>query len=100
MASRAGLPLAERPPVSAMPRPILIGSAARAVKAPAPASTTVAVMAAIRAQVSGRLQSWLIASSLSARGTARRTLGGGLKLPRGPRLVKGLDYYVPYGGRS
>src|SRR6267142_2326269 len=37
---RAGLPLADRPPVSAMPSPILIGSAARATKTPAPASTT------------------------------------------------------------
>src|SRR3989442_673820 len=33
---RAGLPLADRPPVSAMPSPILIGSAARATKTPAP----------------------------------------------------------------
>src|SRR5437667_425612 len=40
MARSAGLPLAESPPVSAMPKPILIGSAARAVNAPALASSS------------------------------------------------------------
>ena len=36
MASRAGLPLADSPPVGAMPKPIWIGSAAWATNAPAP----------------------------------------------------------------
>src|SRR5262245_25665836 len=40
MAIRAGLPLADRPPVNAMPRPILMGSAARAVSGPRLASAT------------------------------------------------------------
>src|SRR5882762_9608179 len=68
MASSAGLPLAESPPVSAMPKPILIGSAAWATNVPALATTNVPVRAPISAQLrSGRIQSWLIASSLSAR---------------------------------
>src|SRR2546426_7351625 len=49
-ASSAGLPLAESPPVSAMPKPILIGSAARAVGAPRPASTSAPMTPPVRAQ--------------------------------------------------
>src|SRR2546421_160402 len=56
MARSAGLPLAESPPVSAMPKPILIGSAARAVNAPALASTSVTTTAPTRAQVIDRVQ--------------------------------------------
>src|SRR5688572_18434428 len=90
MASSAGLPLADSPPVRAMPKPILIGFCALAVNTPAPASTTVTVTAVITAQVNGRLQSWLIASSLSARGLARRALAAGLKLRRAGRACQGL----------
>src|SRR5215469_14359119 len=53
MASSAGLPLAERPPVRAMPRPILIGSAARAtgISPTAATRTSVATTSPIRARV-------------------------------------------------
>src|SRR5919198_3520718 len=68
MAISAGLPLAERPPVRAMPRPILMGSAARAVGAPSPASANVPMTAAIRTHVPiPGLPYPLIAPSLSAR---------------------------------
>src|SRR5438132_6275623 len=106
MASSAGLPLAESPPVSAMPRPILIGSAARAVNAPAVASTSVTTIAAAAIV----LQWTFIASSLSAPGVpgtvrgqncaGRRNLSsGGLYLSRdfrgpwrtGYMLVDGED---------
>src|SRR2546426_9286452 len=46
MAISAGLPFADSPPVSAMPSPILIGSAARASNPPAPTSTITALMRA------------------------------------------------------
>ena len=65
MASSAGLPLAESPPVRAMPKPILIGSAARATNAPALASTTSPMTVPIRTQVRiGCLQGCFIAPSL------------------------------------
>src|SRR5204862_3237038 len=47
----AGLPLAESPPVSAMPKPILIGSAPRATNTPPLASTSAPTVAPIRAQL-------------------------------------------------
>src|SRR5439155_18584853 len=50
MAISAGLPFAERPPVSAMPSPILIGSAARATNTSAPASASVPATAPTSAQ--------------------------------------------------
>ncbi|PYM26002.1 MAG: hypothetical protein DMD78_05055 [Candidatus Rokuibacteriota bacterium] len=77
-----------------MPKPILIGSAARAVKAPAPASTRVTAMAAIRAHVSGRLQG-VIASSLSARRMARRSFAA--QTAPGPRGCQGRAW-ISMGG--
>src|SRR5207249_2400649 len=50
-ASSAGLPLAESPPVSAIPKPILIGSAPRARNTPPLASTSAPTVAPIRAQL-------------------------------------------------
>ena len=50
IASNAGLPFADKPPVSAMPRPILIGSAARATNTPAPVSPSVPATAPTSAQ--------------------------------------------------
>src|SRR2546428_3715165 len=53
MASSAGLPLAERPPVRAIPNPILIGSAARAtgMSPTAATRTSVATTTPINARV-------------------------------------------------
>src|SRR5882672_4863027 len=88
MARSAGLPLAESPPVSAMPKPILIGSAARAVKVPALASTSVTTTAPTRAQVIDRLQDCFMPSLplCSPRaGGGPQTAPGAVGLSRPPR---------------
>src|SRR5437660_12262997 len=80
MARSAGLPLAESPPISALPKPILIGAAARAVNAPSLASSSATTTAPTRVQVIDRFQDCFMPSSLSA----RLVWAAGLKLPQGP----------------
>src|SRR6266478_7548111 len=102
MARSAGLPLAESPPVSAMPKPILIGSAARAVNAPALASTSVTTTAPTRVQVIDRLQDCFMPSlPLCAPrvGGGPQTAPGVVGLSRPSRPVLGREPYRT-GGRA
>src|SRR5262245_57379490 len=101
IASSAGLPLAESPPVSAMPRPILIGSAARARKAGALASANAAMMMTIRALVTSCRDGCFMLSSLSApvrRGRAGRSAGQDCPRRRGVVKALGTDA-VHHGAR-
>src|SRR6266704_3029295 len=94
MARSAGLPLAESPPVSAMPKPILIGSAARAVNAPALASTSATTTAPTRVQVIDRFQDCFMPSlPLCAPrvGGGPQTAPGAVGLSRPSRPVLGRE---------
>src|SRR5512137_2980876 len=106
-ASRAGLPLAESPPVSAIPKPILMGSAARATNTPAPASTTAPMTTEITTQLRTRcLQGCFIASILpllAAPTGARRSYGRAKTAPVGAALsrrwaTRAAIVYSPGGG--
>src|SRR5262245_1132309 len=90
-ARSAGLPLAESPPVSAMPRPILIGSAARATNAPEPTRTSTKATTPITAQVridclKGSI--FIPVLSLCAPPVGGRQSVGRPRLPSGKDLVK------------
>src|ERR1700687_3731063 len=91
-ASSAGLPWGESPPVSAMPKPILMGSAARATNAPAPASTTAPATSemTIQTRTCGLLGSFIDPSLSVAHAPfgARRSLGAP-RLRPGPRACQG-----------
>src|SRR5262245_49877244 len=96
-ARSAGLPLAERPPVRAMPKPILIGSAARARYVPALASTTAPSTNPMRAHLTIRgFRGCVIASSLPLREPRGRAGHfGGARVRQPPHVVKRRGRYPP-----
>src|SRR5262249_35060369 len=99
-ASRAGLPLAESPPVRAMPKPILMGSAAWATNAPAPAKRTTVVSTAIRTARRIDRELLCLIATLSLCAPARRApLGSGGQTAAAPVALSsapaGMDSILP-----
>src|SRR5215471_17226160 len=97
-ARRAGLPFADSPPVRAMPKPILMGSAAWATKRSALARRTTTDSAPMKpTRTIDRNQDCLIASSLSARSRGRRRSLGGPRCGSARHVVK---HTAGRGGKS
>src|SRR5262245_52556259 len=98
-ASNAGLPLADSPPVRAMPKPILIGSAPRATNIPPLARTRVRTTA-IRVRASFRLRCRVMSSSLSGHIPGTPPLGGPQTCDSGPELSRPARVFrLVLGGR-